>query len=56
MFGDSGWVDDPMQTRIYQSWKLAVTDMLAKDKDLKLVILEIGAGTNVTPDDSVTIK
>lgn len=46
MFGDSDWLDSAAQCRRYDAWQRAV-EALAKERPLKLVILEIGAGDNV---------
>lgn len=52
MFEDADWVDSAMQDRRYREWTQAVrwlaTETKGPEDPLKVVVLEVGAGGNVT--------
>lgn len=50
MFDDANWVDSAAQDRRYREWVLAVRHFATEKGDgpLKVAILEVGAGNNVT--------
>jgi len=47
MFCDSQWIPDSNAKRRYSNWKNCVGELLAENKDLKVVVLEIGCGIRV---------
>jgi len=46
MFGDGYWADIPEFSRRYAAWQRSMITV-AKERNLKVVVLEVGAGTNV---------
>ena len=48
MFGDGDWQDVDSQQHRYESWQKAVVDKLKLNPGLRVAVLEIGAGGNVT--------
>eukprot|EP01052_Picozoa_sp_SAG31_P001234 SAG31_NODE_41_length_31342_cov_8.029286_24_plen_519_part_00 len=51
MFGDSRWVDDHEQAARWQNWRTTLLELAEegdKHEPLRVVVLEVGAGGNVT--------
>jgi len=47
MFSDMSWNGAADSRQRYSAWRESVRELLAEDPSLKLVIIEVGAGTNV---------